>query len=83
MAFHEGYQKQVQPLVRALPGVAEEKDFALKGGTAINGEPAWTARDLARRVCRFPPGRDAARSALLRYSCLEIGPASMMGDILV
>jgi hypothetical protein len=50
MAFREGYQKQVQPLVRAVPGVAEEKDFALKGGTAINGEPAWTARDLARRV---------------------------------
>jgi predicted nucleotidyltransferase component of viral defense system len=36
MAFREGYQKQVQLLVRALPGVAEEKDFALKGGTAIN-----------------------------------------------
>ena len=30
MAFREGYQKQVQLLVRALPGVAEEKDFALK-----------------------------------------------------
>ena len=36
MAFREGYQKQVQLLVRALPAVAEEKDFALKGGTAIN-----------------------------------------------
>ena len=36
MAFREGYQKQVQLLVRALPYIAEEKDFALKGGTAIN-----------------------------------------------
>lgn len=36
MAFREGYQKQVKLLVRALPHVAEEKDFALKGGTAIN-----------------------------------------------
>jgi predicted nucleotidyltransferase component of viral defense system len=36
MAFREGYQKQAALLVRALPHVAEEKDFALKGGTAIN-----------------------------------------------
>jgi len=36
MAFRKEYQKQVALLVRALPHVAEEKDFALKGGTAIN-----------------------------------------------
>jgi type IV secretory pathway protease TraF len=46
MAFREGYQKQVQLRVRALPGVAEEKDFALKGGTAINGEPAAKTRGV-------------------------------------
>jgi len=31
-----GYYRQVQLLMRALPLVAEEKCFALKGGTAIN-----------------------------------------------
>ena len=36
MALREAYQKQVALLVRVLPHVAEEKDFALKGGTAIN-----------------------------------------------
>jgi predicted nucleotidyltransferase component of viral defense system len=36
MAFREGYRKQVELLLRALPHIAEEKDFALKGGTAIN-----------------------------------------------
>jgi predicted nucleotidyltransferase component of viral defense system len=36
MAYREIYQKQVALLVRVLPFVAEEKEFALKGGTAIN-----------------------------------------------
>ena len=36
MAFRESYRKQVELLLRALPHVAEEKDFALEGGTAIN-----------------------------------------------
>ncbi len=36
MAFRESYRKQVELLLRVLPHVAEEKDFALKGGTAIN-----------------------------------------------
>ncbi len=36
MAFRESYRKQVELLLRTLPHVAEEKDFALKGGTAIN-----------------------------------------------
>jgi predicted nucleotidyltransferase component of viral defense system len=36
MAFSEAYRKQVALLIRVLPLVAEEKDFALKGGTAIN-----------------------------------------------
>ena len=36
MAFHETYRKQVALLVRLLPLIAEEKCFALKGGTAIN-----------------------------------------------
>jgi predicted nucleotidyltransferase component of viral defense system len=30
------YAAQVELLVRAIPIVAEERDFALKGGTAIN-----------------------------------------------
>ncbi len=36
MAFRESYRKRVELLLRTLPHVAEEKDFALKGGTAIN-----------------------------------------------
>lgn len=44
MAFLESYQRQVALLVRVLPLVAEEKAFALKGGTAIN----LFVRDLPR-----------------------------------
>jgi len=36
MAFSEAYHKQVALLIRALPFVAQEDCFALKGGTAIN-----------------------------------------------
>ena len=36
MAFPDTYQQQVALLIRALPFVAEERAFALKGGTAIN-----------------------------------------------
>ena len=36
MAFDGRYRKQVELLIRTLPYVAEEKCFALKGGTAIN-----------------------------------------------
>jgi hypothetical protein len=36
MPFDDKYQRQVALLVRILPLVAEEKCFALKGGTAIN-----------------------------------------------
>jgi predicted nucleotidyltransferase component of viral defense system len=44
MAIAEGYRKQVVLLIRTLPFVAAEKDFALKGGTAIN----LFVRDLPR-----------------------------------
>jgi predicted nucleotidyltransferase component of viral defense system len=36
MPFSETYRAQVALLIRILPLVAEEKEFALKGGTAIN-----------------------------------------------
>lgn len=36
MPFKDTYRKQVALLVRALPAVAEQELFALKGGTAIN-----------------------------------------------
>ena len=36
MAFSEIYHKQAALLIRVLPLVAQEQDFALKGGTAIN-----------------------------------------------
>jgi predicted nucleotidyltransferase component of viral defense system len=44
MPFTEAYRRQVALLVRILPFVAEEKCFALKGGTAIN----LFIRDLPR-----------------------------------
>lgn len=36
MAFDAQYRRQVALLLRVLPHVAKETDFALKGGTAIN-----------------------------------------------
>jgi len=44
MPFNETYRRQVALLIRILPFVAEEKCFALKGGTAIN----LFIRDLPR-----------------------------------
>jgi predicted nucleotidyltransferase component of viral defense system len=36
MAIADGYRKQVALLIRTIPFFATEKEFALKGGTAIN-----------------------------------------------
>jgi predicted nucleotidyltransferase component of viral defense system len=36
MPVNERYRQQVALLIQTIPAVAEEKDFALKGGTAIN-----------------------------------------------
>jgi predicted nucleotidyltransferase component of viral defense system len=36
MAIADGYRKQAALLIRSIPFVAAEKEFALKGGTAIN-----------------------------------------------
>ena len=36
MAYSDLYRKQVALMVKALPHVAKEDCFALKGGTAIN-----------------------------------------------
>jgi predicted nucleotidyltransferase component of viral defense system len=36
MPFNDVYRRQVRLLVRTIPHVAQEKCFALKGGTAIN-----------------------------------------------
>lgn len=36
MPHYEAYQRQVRLLIQALPIIAREPDFALKGGTAIN-----------------------------------------------
>jgi hypothetical protein len=36
MAIADGYRKQVALLIRTMPFMATEKEFALKGGTAIN-----------------------------------------------
>ena len=44
MAFADDYRKQVTLLIRVVPFIAPEKEFALKGGTAIN----LFVRDLPR-----------------------------------
>ena len=44
MAFNEVYLRQVTLLLRAIPFIARETSFALKGGTAIN----LFVRDLPR-----------------------------------
>lgn len=44
MAYSESYRQQVALLLRAIPAIAKEKCFALKGGTAIN----FFVRDLPR-----------------------------------
>jgi predicted nucleotidyltransferase component of viral defense system len=44
MAFAENYRRQVALLLRTIPFIAQEKCFALKGGTAIN----LFVRDLPR-----------------------------------
>lgn len=44
MAFSEEYRRQVALLVQAIPAIAKESCFALKGGTAIN----LFVRDLPR-----------------------------------
>src|ERR1700678_2220314 len=36
MPLTDDYRRQVQLLIQVLPIIAGEKDFALKGGTAIN-----------------------------------------------
>jgi len=44
MAFNEAYRRQVALLLRTIPYIAQERSFALKGGTAIN----LFVRDLPR-----------------------------------
>ena len=44
MAIYDDYRKQVALLIRAVPFIAPEKEFALKGGTAID----LFVRDLPR-----------------------------------
>lgn len=47
MAFLDTYRQQVVLLIRGLPFVAEERTFALEGGTAIN----LFVRDMPRHYC--------------------------------
>jgi predicted nucleotidyltransferase component of viral defense system len=62
MAFAQAYERQVALLIRVMPLVMEEPDFALKGGTAIN----LFIRDLPRLSVdidlTYLPIRDRAAS---------------------
>jgi predicted nucleotidyltransferase component of viral defense system len=74
MPFSDGYRRQAVLLIRVLPLVAEEKDFALKGGTAIN----LFIRDMPRLsvdidltylpVKTYPESVDAIDAALKRIA---------------
>lgn len=74
MALLDAYRQQVTLLVRVLPLVASESDFALKGGTAIN----LFIRDLPRLsvdidltylpVADRPPSLLAIEAAMLRIA---------------
>ena len=63
MAIADGYRKQLALLIRTVPFVAEEKEFALKGGTAIN----LFVRDMPRLSVdidlTYMPVADRASSA--------------------
>lgn len=80
MALTDAYRRQVALLVRVLPFVAREDDFALKGGTAIN----LFIRDLPRLsvdidltylpVADRPASLAAIEAALLRVAArIEAG----------
>ncbi|MDZ4111006.1 MAG: nucleotidyl transferase AbiEii/AbiGii toxin family protein, partial [Brevundimonas sp.] len=62
MPFGDLYERQVRLLIRALPFVLAETEFALKGGTAIN----LFVRDLPRLSVdidlTYLPVRDRAES---------------------
>jgi predicted nucleotidyltransferase component of viral defense system len=74
LALLDAYRAQVALLVRVLPFVASEPDFALKGGTAIN----LFVRDLPRLsvdidltylpVADRPTSLDAIEAAMLRIA---------------
>ena len=69
MAFLDTYRQQVALLIRVLPFVAEERAFALKGGTAIN--LLGTSRDTgspasARRHMEAAQPRPVARCQTAR-----------------
>lgn len=71
MPLHEAYRRQVDLLLRLVPGVAEEGCFALKGGTAIN----LFVRDLPRLSVdidlAYLPVADRATSLLGIEEALE------------
>jgi hypothetical protein len=50
MPFADIYRRQVALLIRLLPLIAEEKCFALKGGTAI---PVASAAYIANQVAKI------------------------------
>jgi hypothetical protein len=80
--MHERYVEQVRLLMRALPSIAEEKVFALKGGSAINlfyrnmprlsvdidlVYPSQHCRDLQSQG--HSPDRGAGRSGIALRGC--------------
>jgi len=80
MPFSEVYRKQAALVVRALPEVAREDCFALKGGTGIN----LFIRDMPRLSVDIDltylsvQGREQSRASGCRCACRHrmLGPAS-------
>lgn len=79
MAFLDTYRQQVTLLIRVLPSVAQEKAFALKGGTAIN----LFVRDLPRLsvdidLTYLPVEDRAASLAAIDSAMLRIQGAELL-----
>lgn len=80
MALSETYKRQVALLIAVMPFVAAEKDFALKGGTAIN----LFLRDLPRLSVdidlTYLPVADRAQSlAAIDTAMKQLGKAIAAG----
>lgn len=77
MAFLERYRRQVALLLRVLPYVAEEPDFALKGGTAIN----LFVRDMPRLSVDIDLTYLPVEDRLTSLAAIDRGMASIAARI--
>jgi Nucleotidyl transferase AbiEii toxin, Type IV TA system len=83
MPFTEIYRRKVALLIRLLPIVAEEKCFALKGGTAINlfiRDMPRLSIDMILLICRSSPMRNRWPPSMLRWAGLPPVSSALSQD---